>query len=98
MCVAEEWLPVAVYGIGVGGWGAEIGPGLALVAGGADGDAVVGVGSCVGVFGVVSEGAEDFAGGELENVGVVDVGCVGGAGGYGAEGLPSVWDGVSGAL
>lgn len=47
--VAEKGFPVAVYGVGVGGWGAEIGPGLALVGGNADGDAVVGVCSCVWV-------------------------------------------------
>ena len=39
---------------------------------------------------MVSEGAEDFSGGELDDVGVVDVVCVGGAAGYFALKLPAV--------
>ena len=65
MSVAEEGFPVAVNGTVVGGGGAEVGPGFALVAGYGDGDAEEGVGTVIGVFGVVAEGAEDFAGGEL---------------------------------
>ncbi len=84
LCVAEEGFPISVDGVGVGGCGAEVCPCCAEVGGEADGDAEVGVGACGGVFGVVSEGAEDFSGGELEDVGVVDVVGIGGAGSYGA--------------
>lgn len=84
LCVAEERFPVSVDGVGVGGGGAEVCPRFAAVGGDADGDAEVGVSSCIGVFGVVSVGAEDFSGGELEDVGVVDVVGVGGPGSYGA--------------
>ena len=62
---------------------------MALVGGDGDGDAEVGVCACCGVFGVVAEGAEDVAGGELEDVGVVDVVGVGGTAGYFAYVLPA---------
>ncbi len=53
-----------------------------MVVGDADGDAEIGVGACGGVFGVAAEGAEDISGGELEDIGVVDVVGVGGAADY----------------
>ena len=48
-----------------------------MVVGVADGDSEIGVCAAAGVFGVVAECAEDPAGRELEDVGVVDVVCVG---------------------
>ncbi len=53
-----------------------------MVVGDADDDAEIGVGACGGVFGVVAKGAEDLAGGEGEDVGIVDVVGVGGAADY----------------
>lgn len=82
--VAEEGFPVPGDGAGVGGCGAEVFPGFAVVVGDANVDAEEFVVSGAGVFVVVAVGAEDFSAGELEDVGVVEVGGVSGAGCYGA--------------
>ena len=80
--VPQEGLPEPCHGAWVCGGLAEEVPAFAEVVGVADGDAEVDVAAAVlRVFGVVAEGDEEPAGGELDDVGVVDVVGVGRAAG-----------------
>ena len=82
-CGAEVGFPVAGDRPRVAGGLGEVAPRFAAVIGGGDGYSEEGVGASDGIFAVVPESAEDAGGGggELEEVGVVDVVGIRGAAG-----------------